>query len=155
MNILFVQTGGTIDKDYPENDDNHGYAFSVGDAAFLHILERADPDFSYKILTVVKKDSLDLTDKDREDIEKALLDAKEERIVVTHGTDTIHRTAEKIANIKGKTIVLTGARLPEKFYDSEADFNLGMAVAGAQTLPHGIYIALYGLITPWDKFNNK
>lgn len=155
MTILFMQTGGTIDKDYPENDDNHGYAFSVGDAAFLHILERADPDFSYKMTTIVKKDSLDLTDQDRADIKQALLDAKEERIVVTHGTDTIHVTAKEISDIKGKTIVLTGARLPEKFYDSEADFNLGMAAAGAQILPPGIYIALYGLITPWEEFNNK
>ncbi len=155
MTILFVQTGGTIDKDYPENDDNHGYAFSVGDAAFLHILERADPDFSYKKMTVLKKDSLDLTDQDRADIRQALIDVQEERIVVTHGTDTIQKTAAEIADIKGKTIVLTGARLPEKFYDSEADFNLGMAVAGAQTLPHGIYIALYGLLVPASKFNNK
>lgn len=155
MTILFMQTGGTIDKDYPENDDNHGYAFSVGDAAFLHILERADPDFSYKITTVVKKDSLDLTDKDRADIKQALLDAKEDRIVVTHGTDTILKTAQVLADITDKTIILTGARLPEKFYDSEADFNLGMAVAGAQILSPGIYIALYGLISPWDKFNNK
>ena len=150
-----MQTGGTIDKDYPENDDNHGYAFSVGDAAFLRVLERADPDFSYKIATVVKKDSLDLTDQDRSDIRQALVDSHEKRIIVTHGTDTIQKTAVKIADIKGKTIVLTGARLPEKFYDSEADFNLGMAVAGAQILPPGIYIALYGLICPWDKFNNK
>jgi L-asparaginase len=73
---------------------------------------------------------------------------------VTHGTDTIYKTAEVLADIKDKTIVLTGARLPEKFYDSEADFNLGMAVAGAQILPPGVYIALYGLITPWDKFIN-
>lgn len=155
MTILFMQTGGTIDKDYPENEDNHGYAFSVGEPGYLRILGRADPDFSYKITSVVKKDSLDLTDKDRADIKQALLDAKEQRIIVTHGTDTILKTAEYIADVKGKTIILTGARLPEKFYDSEADFNLGMAVAGAQLLPPGVYVALYGLITPWDKFNNK
>lgn len=150
-----MQTGGTIDKDYPENNDNHGYAFSVGEPSYLRILERVDPDFTYKITTVVKKDSLDLTDEDRAKIKQALLTAKEERIVVTHGTDTILQTAKEIADVQGKTIVLTGARLPEKFYDSEADFNVGMAVAGAQVLPHGVYIALYGIITPWDKFTNK
>lgn len=155
MTILFVQTGGTIDKDYPENDDNHGYTFSVGEPSFLRTLQRADPDFSYKMATVVKKDSLDLTDQDRADIRQALLDAKEDRIVVTHGTDTIHKTAAEIADVKGKTIILTGARLPEKFYDSEADFNLGMAVAGAQVLPPGIYIALYGVLVPAAEFNNK
>lgn len=145
MNILFVQTGGTIDKDYPENDNNHGYYFEIGEPSFLHTLERANPDFSYKTTTVVRKDSLDLTDADRASIKQALLDAKEEKIVVTHGTDTIHITAETISDIKNKTIVLTGSRLPEKFYDSEADFNLGMAIAGAQVLPHGVYIALFKL----------
>ncbi|MFZ2513193.1 MAG: asparaginase domain-containing protein [Candidatus Saccharimonadales bacterium] len=155
MNILFVQTGGTIDKDYPENDNNHGYYFEIGEPSFLHTLERANPDFSYKTTTVVRKDSLDLTDADRASIKQALLDAKEEKIVVTHGTDTIHITAETISDIKNKTIVLTGSRLPEKFYDSEADFNLGMAIAGAQVLPHGVYIALFGLLTRWDKFSNK
>ena len=59
------------------------------------------------------------------------------------------------SSVQDKTIIVTGARLPEKFYDSDAEFNLGMAVAAAQTLPHGVYIALYGLVTPWDKFNNK
>ena len=155
MTILFVQTGGTIDKDYPENDDNHGYYFDIGEPAFFRTLERANPDFSYKTLLVTRKDSLDLTDEDRALIKEAIVSATEERIVITHGTDTIHKTAKELRNVKGKTVVLTGSRLPEKFYESEADFNLGMAIAGAQVLPHGIYIALYGLIIPWDKFSNK
>ncbi|QQS20377.1 asparaginase [Candidatus Saccharibacteria bacterium] len=155
MTILFVQTGGTIDKDYPENDNNHGYYFEIGDPSFLRTLERANPDFSYQTMSVLRKDSLDMTDLDRKLVKKAVDSVKEERIVITHGTDTIHKTAKELSNIKGKTIILTGARLPEKFYDSEADFNLGMAIAGAQVLPHGIYIALFGLLIPWDKFNNK
>jgi L-asparaginase len=155
MTILFVQTGGTIDKDYPENDNNHGYYFEIGEPSFLRTLERANPDFSYRMITTTLKDSLDLTDKDRDLIKEAVATAKEDRIVITHGTDTIHITAKELSDIKGKTIVLTGSRLPEKFYDSEADFNLGMAIAGAQVLPHGIYIALFGLLTPWDKFSNK
>ncbi len=155
MTILFVQTGGTIDKDYPENDNNHGYYFEIGEPSFLRTLERGNPDFSYRVMTVLRKDSLDMNDLDRELIKKAVSAAKEDRVVITHGTDTIHKTAQAIAGIKGKTIILTGSRLPEKFYESEADFNLGMAIAGAQVLKHGVYIALYGLITPWDKFNNK
>lgn len=155
MTILFVQTGGTIDKDYPENDNNHGYYFEIGEPSFLRTLERANPDFSYRMITTTRKDSLDLTDKDRVLIKEAVATAKEDRIVVTHGTDTIHVTAKELSDIKGKTIILTGSRLPEKFYDSEADFNLGMAIAGAQVLPHGVYIALFGLLTPWDKFSNK
>ena len=152
---MFIQTGGTIDKEYPATDVNHGYFFEVGEPGFLRILERADPDFSYKSLSLLRKDSLDITDKDREDIYKAIDELDEERIVVTHGTDTIYQTAEKLSTLKGKTIIVTGSRLPEKFYDSEAGFNVGMAVAAAQTLPHGVYIALYGLVTPWDKFNVK
>jgi L-asparaginase len=155
MTILFVQTGGTIDKDYPENDNNHGYYFEIGEPSFLRTLARVNPDFSYRVMTVLRKDSLDMTSLDRELIKKSVSAATEERIVITHGTDTIQKTAQEISGIKGKTIILTGSRLPEKFYESEADFNLGMAIAGAQVLKHGVYIALYGIITPWDKFNNK
>ncbi|MBL8121352.1 asparaginase [Candidatus Saccharibacteria bacterium] len=155
MHIMFIQTGGTIDKDYPATDTNHGYYFEIAEPSFLRILERAEPDFSYKAMTVLKKDSLDITDKDRTNMYKAINTLDEDRIVITHGTDTIFQTAKKLSTIKDKTIVVTGARLPEKFYDSDAEFNIGMAVAAAQVLPHGVYIALYGLITPWDKFNNK
>lgn len=155
MTIMFIQTGGTIDKDYPATDTNHGYYFEVGEPAFLPILERADPDFSYKAMTLLRKDSLDITDKDREDLYNSISKLSEERVVITHGTDTIYQTAEKLATIKDKTIVVTGSRLPEKFYNSDAEFNVGMAVAGAQILPHGVYIALYGRVTPWDEFNNK
>jgi L-asparaginase len=156
MNILFIQTGGTIDKGYPINSsDSNGYYFEIGEPSFLRTLERANPDFSYRTKTVARKDSLDLTDNDRILIKKSVLAAKEDRIVITHGTDTIHKTAEKLRNVKGKTVVITGARLPEKFYDSEADFNLGMAIGGAQVLPHGIYIALFGLLIPAEQFSHK
>lgn len=155
MTIMFVQTGGTIDKDYPTTDTNHGYFFEIGEPSFLRVLERADPDLSYKAMTVLRKDSLDITDSDRQSLYDAIAGLKEDRIVITHGTDTIYETAQKLSSIKGKTIVVTGSRLPEKFYDSDAEFNIGMAVAGAQVLPPGIYIALYGLITPWDDFNHS
>ena len=155
MTIMFIQTGGTIDKKYPATDTNHGYFFEIGEPSFLPILERADPDFSYKVMTVLRKDSLDITDKDRDQLYEAIDDLKEDRIVVTHGTDTIYQTAEKLSTIKGKTIIVTGSRLPEKFYNSDAEFNVGMAVAGAQILPHGVYIALYGLVTPWDEYSQR
>jgi len=152
---MFVQTGGTIDKGYPATDTTHGYFFDIDEPAFLSILERAEPDFSYKTMTVLRKDSLDITDRDRAKLYKAINELEEDRIVITHGSDTIQETAKKLSTIKGKTIVITGTRLPEKFYDSDADFNVGMAVAAVQILPPGIYIALFGLITPWNKFNNK
>ncbi|QQS19169.1 asparaginase [Candidatus Saccharibacteria bacterium] len=155
MTILFVQTGGTIDKDYPENDNNHGYYFEIGEPSFYARWKELTLIFSYRVMTVLRKDSLDMTESDRTLIKHAVSAVKEERIVITHGTDTIHKTAKVLSTIKDKTIILTGSRVPEKFYDSEADFNLGMAIAGAQVLKHGIYIALYGLLTPWDQFNNK
>jgi L-asparaginase len=75
-----------------------------------------------------------------------------EKIVITHGTDTIHLTAKRLVFLKGKTIVVTGAMLPEKFYSSDAHFNLGMAVATVQIAKPGVYIALYGRVVPWDKY---
>jgi L-asparaginase len=152
MTILFMQAGGTIDKNYPASDNHHGYYFDVGEPSFLDILQRVNPDFSYRTLSIVRKDSLDLTSTDRKDIREALNTTSHERIVVTHGTDTIKTTAEYISDIKDKTIVLTGARLPERFYDSDAEFNVGMAVAGAQVLPHGIYIALNGILCAWEEY---
>lgn len=153
MTIVFVQSGGTIDKNYPASDSNHGYYFDVGEASFLDILQRVNPEFSYKTISVLRKDSLDISDEERTQILDALKNISQDRIIVTHGTDTIRKTAELLSSIKDKTIVLTGARLPERFYDSDAEFNVGMAVAGAQVLPHGVYIALYGLLTPWHDYN--
>lgn len=151
MTIVFVQAGGTIDKNYPATDNHHGYYFDVGEPSYLDILQRVNPDFSYRTMSIVQKDSLDLTTADRKKIYEALNSIQHERIVITHGTDTIKTTAEYLSSIEGKTIVLTGARLPERFYDSDAEFNVGMAVAGAQVLPHGVYIALNGILCPWEE----
>lgn len=153
MTIIFVQTGGTIDKNYPASDSHHGYYFDVGEASFLDILQRVNPDFSYKTISVLRKDSLDITNEERVQIFETVRAISQDKIIVTHGTDTIRKTAEKLSTITDKTIILTGARLPERFYDSDAEFNVGMAVAGAQVLPHGVYIALYGLLTPWQEYN--
>jgi L-asparaginase len=134
MTIVFVQAGGTIDKNYPASDSHHGYYFDVGEASFLDILQRVNPDFSYRTITVLRKDSLDISEEERAQIAEAVNNIPQERIVITHGTDTIRKTAERLSEIKDKTIVLTGARLPERFYDSDAEFNVGMAVAGAPGL---------------------
>ncbi len=153
MKILFIQAGGTIDKDYPKGQTNHGYNFEITDPSFNSILKRAKPDFEYKILSIIKKDSLDMDETDREKIYSSIISNNSEKIIITHGTDTIHLTAKKLADIKDKTIILTGSMLPEKFRDSDADFNIGMAVGAAQTLNNGVYIALYGKIVSWDKFS--
>lgn len=154
MLITFVQTGGTIDKGYPAGEQDHGYEFLIGDPAYEPILARVQPNFEYEQVSVLKKDSLDITANDRTRIYEKIVGLKNDKIVITHGTDTIRLTAERLSDIEDKVIVLTGAMLPEKFYDSDAEFNLGMAVAGVQTLPPGVYIALYGRIVPWQKFDN-
>ena len=155
MDILFIQVGGTIDKDYPSGDDNHGYAFEIGEPAFRTILRRAGVTFKYGQHRLMQKDSLDMTDEDRRILTGEVYAGSEKRVVVTHGTDTIGKSAKAIAlhaNAGSKTVVLTGARLPAKFRDSDADFNLGLAAAAVQCMPPGIYIALHGKIILWNKF---
>ncbi len=145
--ILFIQTGGTIDKDYPRVS---GYAFEIADPAFDRVLSRANPNFGVEKITVLKKDSLDFTDADRQAVFDACTSATTDKIVVTHGTDTMVETAKKLSAITKKTIVLTGAMRPEKFYDSDADFNIGTAVGAVQCLPAGVYLAMNGCIYRWD-----
>jgi L-asparaginase len=156
MSILFIQVGGTIDKGYPANDDNHGYAFQIGDPAYMSILKRAGVSFRWRHHVLLRKDSLDMTDKDRRDLASTIYFWPEKKMVVTHGTDTIGASARTIASWKNntKTVVLTGAMQPEKFRDSDADFNLGMAVAAVQLLPAGVYVVLRGIIVPWDKYKD-
>jgi L-asparaginase len=155
MKITFIQAGGTIDKGYPENSGTHGYNFEIGEPAFASILEKFKPKFEYDSMTVVRKDSLDLTDDDREQIFKAVQGCNEKRIVITHGTDTIAKTAERLSEIKDKIIVLTGAMLPSEFSDSDAEFNVGIATGAVQSIEApGVYIALYGLVVPWHEYTD-
>lgn len=152
MKILFIQTGGTIDKDYLMTNANHGYNFVINKPAVKSILNRINPDFDFEIFTVAKKDSLDLTDKDREDILKKCNEIKEDKIIVTHGTDTFKKTAEVLSKIKNKTIILTGSMKPEKFKDSDAEFNLGVSIGAIGLLKNGIYISMAGRVYPWNKY---
>ena len=148
MQITFIQTGGTIDKAYPRILKS--YAFEIADPAVQRIFERVKPNFTAKIVKLLKKDSLDLTDKDRRKIYQACLSEPCERIVITHGTDTMIKTAEALQTLKNKTIVLTGAMLPETMRESDAMFNIGLAIGAVQILTHGVYIAMSGRIYPWD-----
>lgn len=151
MKLLFLQTGGTIDKDYPSSDDNHGYGFEITTPAYERILKRANPSFEYETKTVLQKDSLDITDEDRRSVLQVCQDSSAEKIVITHGTDTMIQTAEVLSELSEKTIVLTGAMLPELFKDSDADFNLGCAVGAATALQPGVYIAMNGCIMAWNE----
>lgn len=105
-----------------------------------------------EIRTLMMIDSLDMKDDDRKIILENCKNTKEERILITHGTDTMIETAKLLAkDIQNKTIVLTGAMIPYKFGSSDGLFNLGSALAFVQTLPKGIYIAMNGKYFHWDK----
>lgn len=151
MKLLFLQTGGTIDKDYPSGDDNHGYGFEITTPAYERILQRVNPSFEYETKTVLQKDSLDITDEDRQVILEACKSTDATRMVITHGTDTMIKTAELLAQLTDKTIVLTGAMLPELFKNSDADFNLGSAVGAASILQPGVYLTMSGCVFKWDE----
>jgi len=149
MEITIITTGGSIDKDYPK--PTKGYAFEIGPPAAKRILEKVKPNFNFKIVSVLQKDSLDITDDDRELILKAVKNSPSEKIIITHGTDTILKTAEKISTVKNKIIILTGATRPERFVDSDAAFNLGCAIGAISVLKEGVHIVMQGRIYPWDK----
>lgn len=151
MKILFIQTGGSIDKDYPTGEDDDGYSFVITGPAYERILNYVKPSFEFEAKTVLKKDSLDITDDDRLMILDACREAQNDRIIITHGTDTMLKTAELLSQINDKTIVLTGAMTPELFKNTDADFNLGTAIGGVSVLDHGVYVAMNGLMLRWDK----
>ena len=153
MKILFLQTGGTIDKDYPHT--TKGWAFEIHEPAVNRILNKLNPSFSYEIKSVLKKDSLEINNEDRDLLLEICKNAKENKIIITHGTDTMEETAVHLNSIKNKTIIITGSMRPEKFTDSDADLNIGMAISGVQTLSNGIYIAMHGLIIPHDKIDRN
>lgn len=149
MDVLFIQTGGTIDKDYPAT--TRGYLFEITVPAVRRILEKINPSFEFEILPLLQKDSLDLTGADHDKIIKACLRTDAKKIVITHGTDTMIATATKLAGIKNKVIVLTGAMRPERFSNSDADFNLGVAIGVLNMAEEGIYIAMNGRVYPYNK----
>jgi L-asparaginase len=142
MIIKIFTTGGTIDKTYFDQKDT----YQVGEPQVAGILERANVIVDFEVKSLMQKDSLDIDDLDRKIIREAILSEKNHNIIVTHGTDTMIATAEFLQNIPDKTIVLTGSMYPAQYRDSDAVFNLGCALTGAQTLPPGVYIAMNGRI---------
>lgn len=154
--ICFIQAGGTIDKTYLATPDDHGRNFEIGDPAFFSIAKRWKIQYRVSYSKACFKDSLEMDDHDRNKIRDAVTQAQEQKVIVTHGTDTIRETAKLLSTIKsGKVVVLTGALDPERFRESDADFNLGMAVGAAHCLPPGIYIALYGEVKKWDEYVHR
>lgn len=136
-------TGGTFDKEY--NELNGALYFK--ETHLQEMLEKGRSRLDLQTETLFMKDSLEFTDLDREKIQAACAAATSDRILITHGTDTMAQTAEFLANrVQDKTIVLTGAMIPYKFGSSDGMFNLGSALAFVQLLPPGVYISMNGKI---------
>ena len=147
MSIRIFVTGGTFDKEYNELD---GTLF-FKETHMREMLELGRCKQDVDIRTLMMVDSLELTDEDRNLIANQCKKAKENRIIVTHGTDTMEITARRLGEmITDKTVVLTGAMIPYKFGSSDGLFNLGSALAFVQTLPTGVYIAMNGKYFHWN-----
>ncbi len=143
---IFI-TGGTFDKEY---DEIAGQLY-FKTTHLSEILELGRSKVATKIETLMMKDSLELEDHDRALILKKCQSCPEKKIVITHGTDTMAKTAAVLGAAKmEKTIILTGALIPYKFGSSDGFFNLGSALAFAQTLASGVYIAMNGKYFSWD-----
>lgn len=140
MFIRFVTTGGTIDKIYFDALSH----FEVGESQVQHILAEGLVDFEFDVVPLMHKDSLDIDDADRRKLRDYIEQDDESLYVITHGTDTMPETAEALRDLKGKTIVLTGALSPARFRTTDAVFNVGMAVATVQVARPGVYIAMSG-----------
>ncbi|KAK8399297.1 hypothetical protein O3P69_003427 [Scylla paramamosain] len=155
--ILILQMGGTIDKDYPKTTG--GRAFEVGEPSVRRVMARLRPSRSVitSLHTVCRKDSLDLTEDDRQALATKVSEASQTRVVVTHGTDFLIDTATHLAThlrhrgVTSKTVVFTGAHTPEKFRDSDADFNIGVAIGAVQAAGPGVFVAMNGILLPWDR----
>jgi L-asparaginase len=147
MGIRIFITGGTFDKEY--NELNGQLYFK--DTHMSDLLEMGRNHVDVEIRTLMMIDSLEMTNEDRELIAHQCIQCEENQIIITHGTDTMSLTAQWLAEkVKNKTVVLTGAMIPIKFGSSDGLFNLGSALAFAQTLPPGVYVAMNGRYFNWD-----
>ena len=148
MVIKILVTGGTFDKEYNEIS---GELYFNG-THIREILDLGRAQIDVEIIELMLIDSLDMQDKDREIIVQNCKDIKSDQIVITHGTDTMVKTAKFIAQENlNKTIILTGAMIPYKFGSSDGLFNLGGAIAYVQSLESGVYIAMNGKCFKWNE----
>ena len=144
QDLLVVTTGGTIDKVYFDDKSD----FQVGEPQIGRILEDLGVAFRFRVIPIIRKDSLNIDAADRELLRATIVAQPTRHVLVTHGTDTMVETARALATIADRTIVLTGALNPARFRGSDAEFNIGTAVGAVQSLAPGVYIAMNGRI--WD-----
>lgn len=138
--IDIFTTGGTIDKVYFDALSE----YQIGPTTLPDILAENNVYVEHRVTQLMRKDSLELTDADRTAIREAVSASDADKILVTHGTDTMVQTGSVLTDITGKTIVLTGSLQPATLRNSDAEFNVGFALAATQTLPHGVYVAMNG-----------
>ena len=142
MKIHVLTTGGTIDKVYFDAKSE----FQVGPPMIADLLKEAHVTAEVTIEPVLAKDSLELSDTDRRLIRERVAACQSDRILITHGTDTMAETAKTLSGIAGKTVVLTGSMQPARFRNTDAVFNVGFALGVVQILPPGVYLAINGRV---------
>jgi L-asparaginase len=147
MKIRVLITGGTFDKEY--NELSGELFFKDTHVREMLRLGRCQLDLEMRLLMMI--DSIEMTGAHREVILKTCTDYSDERVVITHGTDTMAETARFLGErVRDQTIVLTGAMVPYTFGSSDGLFNLGSALAFVQTLPHGVYVVMNGRAFDWN-----
>src|SRR5438094_10340522 len=152
MAIRILVTGDTFDKEYNENT---GQLF-FKNTHIAEMLRLGRSQVEVTIRTIMMVDSLEMTDADRAFIVQNCLQSEEDRIVITHGTDTMTETAAAIAGaVTGKTVVLTGAMIPYAFCSSDGLFNLGSALSFVQVVPPGVYMAMHSKCFKWDRVSKN
>lgn len=153
MKIKIYTMGGTIDKVYFDKKST----YQIGEPQIQEILRIANINIDTSIQPLLYKDSLEMTERDRELILKKIQTDLNRNIIITHGTDKMIQTAQKLLPIKSKTIVLTGAMQPARFKLSDAEFNIGCAIIAVQILSPGVYITMNGQIFKPDNIvkNNR
>jgi L-asparaginase len=142
MRIKIYTTGGSLDKGYSTKES----AFVVLEPQAGSLLLDANVNFEFEVESLLMKDSLEITEEDREMILERVSGDSCPRILITHGTDTMALTGQRLTGVQGKTIVLTGAMQPGAFKHSDGPFNLGFALGCLQTLPFGVYLAMNGRV---------
>jgi L-asparaginase len=154
MKIKVFTAGGTIDKMYSEEKGTLNFSF--GKQAVRELSEnKVKLNFEYDIERLLAKDSLEMTDEDRQLIKKACEGTIADKILITHGTDTMVNTAKVLSTIPNKVIVLTGASQPYKFRESDAEFNVGVAIGALNVLEKGVYLCMNGRVYQWDKCEKR
>jgi len=147
MKLHIITTGGTIDKIYFDAKSD----YQVGEPVIGELLKKMDVGFPFTVESAMRKDSLDMTQHDRELIGRLARECAEDCVLITHGTDGMVDTATALRGIVGKRIVLTGALQPAAFTGSDAIFNVGCAIGAVQSKSPGVYIAMNGQVFDSDK----